>query len=85
MMCMASFDNVDDYPDRLLSYLKPEKVIIVHWENFFKKYKLDKKKYKIVPFTNGLCFLERMETLLFPATVREKCILPVPNSFIRIN
>lgn len=85
MFCMASFDNVDDYPDKLLSYLKPQKVIIVHWENFFKKYKLERKKYKVVPLTNGLCFLERMEQLLFPITVKEKCILPVPNSFIRIN
>lgn len=85
MICMASFDNVDDYPDRLLDYLKPEKVIVVHWENFFEKYELDKKRYKVVSLTNGLCFLERLESLLYPALLKEKCILPVPNSIIKVN
>lgn len=85
VFCMASFDNVDNYPDKLINYLHPQKIIIVHWENFFKKYELNKKKHKMVSFTDGLCFLERMEAILFPATVKEKCILPVPNSTIRIN
>lgn len=85
MFCMASFDNVDNYPDKLINYLKPQKIIIVHWENFFKKYKFDKKKHKIVSFTNALCFLRKMDNILYPATVKEKCILPVPNSYIRIN
>ena len=85
MFCMASFDNVDNYPDKLVSYLNPQKIIIVHWENFFKKYKFDKKKHKIVSFTDALCFLRKMDNILYPATVKEKCILPLPNSFIRIN
>ncbi len=85
MLCMASFDNVTDYPDKLLHYLNPKKIIVVHWENFFKKYDLNKKRYKIVPFTNGKCFIERMEKIIFPATVKEKCLLPLPNSIIRLN
>jgi hypothetical protein len=85
MFCMASFDNVSNYPDRLIHYLNPKKIIIVHWENFFRKYNMEKKHYKVVPFTNGLCFLERMDKILFPATVREKCLLPVPNSFITVH
>ncbi|MFY9311463.1 MAG: MBL fold metallo-hydrolase [Bacteroidia bacterium] len=85
MICMASFDNVDDYPDRLLNYLKPEKVVIVHWENFFSKYSLNKKRHKVVSVTNGLCFLERLEKLLYPGLLKEKCLLPLPNSVIHIN
>lgn len=85
ILCMASFNYVSDYPYQLIKYLKPEKIIVVHWENFFKKYEFKKKHYKIVPFTNGLCFIDAMEKLLYPNTVKSKCILPVPNSIIRVD
>jgi hypothetical protein len=84
MFCMASFDNVSDYPDKLLKYLSPKKMIVVHWENFFKKYELNKKKHTIVPFTNGLCFLKRLEEIIYPLALTEKFILPLPNSTIRL-
>jgi hypothetical protein len=84
ILCMASFNYVSNYPDSLINYLKPKQIVIVHWENFFKKYSLNRKHYKIVPFTNAMCFIDRMEQLLYPATVKSKCLLPVPNSFIRL-
>lgn len=84
MFCMASFDNVSDYPNRLINYLKPKKIVIVHWENFFKKYELNKKKHTIVPFTNGMCFLKRLEEIIYPIALIDKCTLPLPNSIIRL-
>lgn len=85
MFCMASFDNVSDYPNRLLNYLNPKKMVIVHWENFFKKYELNKTKHTLVPFTNGMCFLKRLEEIVYPSTLTDKFILPFPNSMIRLN
>lgn len=84
MFCMPSFDNVESYPDSLIQYLNPTKLIIVHWEDFFEKYDLNKKRYKLVPYNNGMCFLDAIEKIIFPATVREKCVLPVPGAFIRV-
>lgn len=85
MFCMASFDNVSDYPNKLIKYLNPKKIIIVHWENFFKKYELNKKKHKIVPFTNGMCFLNRLEEIIAPLSLKERFVLPLPNSIIRLD
>ena len=34
----ASFDNVENYPQGILEYLKPEKLLIAHWEDLFKPY-----------------------------------------------
>ena len=84
MFCMASYDNVSEYPDRLLKYLNPKKMVVLHWENFFKEYELNKKKHKIVPFTNGLCFLKRLEEIVYPLRLTDKFILPLPNSMIRL-
>lgn len=86
MFCMPSFDNVESYPDSLIRYLNPTKLIIVHWEDFFEDYNLDREptKYKIVPYNDAMCFIDIIEGIIFPATIREKCLLPVPGAFIRV-
>lgn len=35
-LAAASFDHVDDYPTGLIKQLNPNKIIFIHWENFFK-------------------------------------------------
>lgn len=35
-LAAASFDNVENYPTGLINKLKPENIIFIHWENFFK-------------------------------------------------
>ncbi|HEV7237618.1 MAG TPA: hypothetical protein VGQ36_00130 [Thermoanaerobaculia bacterium] len=37
ILCMASYDFVDGYPDVLLSSIKPRHIIISHYENFFSR------------------------------------------------
>jgi len=34
----ASFANVENYPQGILGHIKPEKLIIAHWEDLFKPY-----------------------------------------------
>ena len=34
--CVASFDQVDGYPEQLMRYLNPHHVVLTHWDNFFR-------------------------------------------------
>ncbi|MDR0212054.1 MAG: hypothetical protein LBJ33_23215 [Pseudomonas putida] len=35
ILCVASWEQVDDYPQRLLATTHPRMVVLGHWENFF--------------------------------------------------
>ncbi len=35
-LAAASFDHVENYPTGLIQQLKPQQIIFIHWENFFK-------------------------------------------------
>lgn len=35
ILCIASYDKVDGYPESLLQAIQPAHVIIIHWEDFF--------------------------------------------------
>lgn len=35
ILCVASHDNVEEYPQRLLGRVKPRHLILGHWEDFF--------------------------------------------------
>jgi len=37
IICMASYDLVEKYPERLLATLKPRHIVISHYEDFFAK------------------------------------------------
>jgi len=47
---------VKEYPGFQLGRLKPKKVIITHWENFFKDYT---KEPTLVPSTNHDAFFQK--------------------------
>ncbi len=36
LLCVASFENVNDYPQHVLRAVKPKSVMLVHWDNFLK-------------------------------------------------
>lgn len=36
VLCYASALNVDNYPNAIVNYIKPNKLIFVHWEDFFR-------------------------------------------------
>lgn len=83
MFGAASFSYVNDYPEPLLEYLKPERLIICHWEDFFVKYNREKKKK--VRFTNIKEYVRRVN-LVYPWKVNgvEKFILPNPGTIIKV-
>ena len=57
-LCVASYAYVDNYPESILTLLKPKKTILVHWENFFKDMYVENPKSvpgtKLKPFVNRL-------------------------------
>ncbi len=65
MICVASFNNVKNYPKDIVSYLKPKHIITCHWENFL-NYSLSdlKKNPKTVPLTNVNKFFRRLDKVL---------------------
>ncbi len=36
VLCVASFDQVDDYPQWVIRNLKPRHILLSHWEDFFR-------------------------------------------------
>ena len=83
MFGAASFSYVNDYPEPLLEYLKPERLIICHWEDFFVKY--NRKKKKKVRFTNIKKYLYNVNKV-YPWKIDgvEKFILPKPGTIIKV-
>ena len=83
MFGAASFSYVNDYPEPLLEYLKPERLIICHWEDFFVKY--NRKKKKKVRFTNIKKYIYNVNEV-YPWKVNgvEKFILPKPGTIIKV-
>jgi len=83
MLGAASFDYVDNYPDTLLNYINPERLIICHWEDFFVNY--NRKNKKKVRFTNIKKYLYRVNEI-YPWKVDgiEKFILPKPGTMIKV-
>lgn len=74
---IASFDYVNHYPESLIDHLQPEKLILCHWEDFFKKY--DRKTPKRVRFTKVHEAIRRVD-LVYPYknNQEEQFVLPYP-------
>jgi len=41
---VASFANVEPYPKDILQWLEPEKIVLIHWEDFFRNFYREKQK-----------------------------------------
>jgi hypothetical protein len=37
IMCYASAPNVDDYPSKWIDWMQPKKLMLIHWEDFFRE------------------------------------------------
>jgi L-ascorbate metabolism protein UlaG (beta-lactamase superfamily) len=60
ILSAALSQKAEDYPTALLQFLKPEKTIICHWENFFRN---RDKKLKAVSLTNHQKFQKALDEL----------------------
>ncbi len=74
-LCVASFSEVSDYPTAITDSLKPQFILLNHWENFFKPYgSLDPKKPKTVP---GTC-IKKFIKILDKAKPKPEYVFPMP-------
>jgi metallo-beta-lactamase superfamily protein len=77
----ASFDNVENYPQGILTHLQPDKLLITHWEDLFKPYLHEPPRFmrasnfkKLIPEINEIYPWEKNQEQQF--------FMPVPGVFI---
>ena len=61
ILCVASFTQVNNYPEGIIRHIKPKHVILGHWEDFFRK---QGKPVKALRATNVGNFIKRLEAVL---------------------
>jgi hypothetical protein len=78
VLCVASFGQVDDYPEAVVRQLQPHTIVLGHWENFFRSPDLP---LQAVPLTDTKAFALRLTDAL-PAGAR--WYTPRPDATLRI-
>jgi hypothetical protein len=72
ILCVASFNQMKNYPEGLVSNFQPRYIILGHWEDFFRK---QKRPVKALRTTNIREFIKRLESVM---TGDSKWFLPLP-------
>lgn len=75
ILCASGFEQVENYPEGIVQYLKPRALVIAHWENFFSPLHQDPRRLRTVPRLDLQKFRRRLERAL-PADARLE--LPAP-------
>ena len=85
-LCVANFNQVDNYPEKVIQRLKPRLIIGNHWENFFRQYRKNTRKPATVPNTNVKRFIKNVKQQLELLNLKDATIfiLPIPNTAIEI-
>ena len=76
---VASWKQVDDYPEALLDRVQPDYAVLGHWEDFFRPFTRDEDELRSVRGTNAEPFVKKMEDTLGESAVA----LPAPLTRIR--
>jgi L-ascorbate metabolism protein UlaG (beta-lactamase superfamily) len=66
ILCVPGWDKVDDYPDTLLRLLRPENVVVSHYDDFGSPYTPGEDPnngMRFLPFANYDGFIERLKLL----------------------
>jgi L-ascorbate metabolism protein UlaG (beta-lactamase superfamily) len=78
VLCVASFGQVDDYPEAVVRQLQPQTVVLGHWENFFRS---PDRPLEAVPLTDTKTFALRLTNALPPGA---RWYTPRPNATLHI-
>jgi hypothetical protein len=83
---VASAQNVDHYPQALLGNLKPQKVILIHWEDFFRDlYDDEAKTVRLTCFNKFFKGLEQQyECSSIEDLARRGFMMPKPLTLIEV-
>ena len=66
ILCVPGWDKVDDYPDTLLRLLRPENIVLSHYDDFGSPYTPGEDPnngMRFLPFANYDGFIERLKLL----------------------
>ncbi len=61
ILCVASFNQVNNYPEGIIKDMRPRNIVLGHWEDFFRK---QGKPVKALRATNVGNFIKRLEAVL---------------------
>ncbi len=61
ILCVASYGEVDDYPEAIIRQLQPHTVVLGHYESFFRS---PDRPLRAVPFTDTKAFARRLTDAL---------------------
>ena len=78
LLCGASFGQVHGYPEKLVALIKPEKVFVAHWEDFFTPIPELLKKPRTVPMTNIPKFLTILKKAMLDNGIDSQPIIVQP-------
>jgi len=80
VLCYASTMNVNDYPKAIMKDLDPSKMIVIHWEDFFRETRSD-DDVKLVRSTNPRKARKRFDEL---EKKKDFFVMPKPGTKIQI-
>ncbi|MFZ1808523.1 MAG: hypothetical protein WAU36_14925 [Cyclobacteriaceae bacterium] len=80
LVCYASTPNVDDYPNKLIELIQPDKLMFVHWEDFFRTPKSFYDQ-RLVRSTNPKKVRRRIDRLGKP---NDYFMMPMPGTRIKV-
>ena len=75
IVCVAGYQQVEQYPESIIRELNPRFVVLGHWENFFGHLPDEAEYPQTVPMTNAKKFIARLKTV-FPHDDRIEMPLP---------
>jgi len=61
ILCVASFTQVNNYPEGIIKDIQPKNIILGHWEDFFRN---QKRPVKVLRTTNVHDFIKRLESVM---------------------
>ena len=61
ILCVASFTQVNDYPEGIIKDIQPKNIILGHWEDFFRN---QKRPVRVLRTTNVHDFVKRLESVI---------------------
>jgi hypothetical protein len=84
-LCVASSDYVKPYPKDILELLRPEKIVLIHWKDFFRNFY--QKKQKTVRATKMRRFMRQLRQQYKVRTTEELTkwfIMPKPGTEVKL-
>lgn len=80
IVCLPGFEQVENYPEKIVERLNPRFVVGIHWENFFALLPDDPRDLHLVPTLHADRFIARLRKVL-PRDAEFK--LPAPGAWMR--